>query len=164
MWNYVNFISLFCDLIIWSLLLILFPDCWILKKMSHVRRLRLRRLRKQSSVCLGVFSCEYNPSFVIMQLLSPTWRPIVMVPPHSHLLTSLNPPLLTKCHACLRRSYSQAWWRTHCTLSVILNLFPLSHVSLLNLFKIFRQVSCLSDCIQVLSKPLYWFPFFSPKH
>lgn len=157
---------------IWSLLLIfIFPNCWIYKKTSNVRRLAQKRnmsepmLRKESSVCLCMFSCECNPFFVMLcSCCHPCGSSSWWCHLQSHLLTSLNPPLLTKCHVCFPRSYSQACWHTHCTLTVVLNLFPVSHVSLLNLLKIFKQVSCLSDCIMVLSNSVYFFPFFSLKH
>ena len=162
---------LFSSSVIWSLLLnCTFPDCLIYKKMSNVRRLAQKRnmsepmLRKQSSICLCVFSCEYNPFFVIYRsCCHPYGGPLWWCHLQSHFLISLNPPLLTKCHAYLPRSYAQAYWHTHCSFYVMLNLCPLSHGFLLNLFKIFRQVSCLSDCIVVLSKFVYWFPSFSSK-
>lgn len=107
-------------------------------------------LRKQSSVCSCVFLCEYNPFFVELSSCCHLYGGPSCLPPYF-----LKSPLLTKCCICLPRSDSQVCWHTHCTVSAILSSFPLSRISLLNLFKIFRQVSCLSDCIMVLPKSVY---------
>lgn len=162
-WNHVIFISCFCDLMMQSpLLILIFPNCLIYKKTSNVRGLSQKRntsesmLTKQSSVCLCVFLCEYNPFFVELSSCCHPYGGPSCSPPYF-----LKSPLLTKCCICLPRSDSQVCWHTHCTVSAILNLFPLSHISLLNLFKIFRQLSCLSHCIMVLSKSVYLF-FLSP--
>lgn len=106
------------------------------------------------SQCWGsraVFACACFPVNIILPLL-------YYAADVTHGPPSVSPPWLTKRRAYLPGSYSQAYWHTHCTLSVILDLFPLCHVPLINLFKIFRQMPCRSDWIVVLSKSVYWFP------
>lgn len=75
-----------------------------------------------------------------MQMLSSTWRPIMMMSSSVSPPYFLNPPL-SECLATLPRSCS--WGHSHacCTPSVIFNFFPLSPICHLKPFKIFRSVS-----------------------
>lgn len=136
--HWVIFISLFCYLMIQSLL-IMFPNCWILSKISHVEKVVQKRnlswamLIKQSSACFCVFSCEYNPFLVTYcSCCHPNGDPLWWCHLQSHIVKS--PPLLTKCCAYLPGPYSQACWHTRCALS---------HSQFISAFPCFLLKSCL---------------------
>lgn len=88
----------------------------------------------------AVFACV---CFHVNRILSVLSYAVAL---HPYGDPSCSPPYflkspLTKCCICFPRYDSQVCWHTHCTVSAILSLFPLSHSSLLNLFKIFRELN-----------------------